>query len=204
MSDIKKISSMSSAVMKRLPEILHRTMADALILGAQISTTKYMTQTGTGKRSSFPSNDIPTNPSTLTWRTGELARALTRKTHAQNIQEVTTEGSTIVGTLGLKELYTHRYGIHEQGGTIPEHTITVTQRMRKFFWARWYESNQSEDKWKFMALTSDVINIPQINMPARPFLAPVTTDEQMKAGTTQLLMNRVPQQLQSTMRAMLQ
>jgi hypothetical protein len=36
--------------------------------------------------------------------------------------------------------------IHQRGGLMP-----ITEKMKGFFWARWYETN--DDKWKWMALT---------------------------------------------------
>ncbi len=49
--------------------------------------------------------------------------------------------------------------IHEEGGQIPK-----TDRMRRFFWAKWYETN--EDFWKNMAISKKSV----INIPSRPIL----------------------------------
>lgn len=49
--------------------------------------------------------------------------------------------------------------IHNEGGTI---RLVITDKMRKFFWAMWYETQDS--RWKAMALTKEssfIISIPQ-------------------------------------------
>lgn len=49
--------------------------------------------------------------------------------------------------------------IHNEGGVIE---VTITDKMRKFFWAMWY--NTSDVKWKYMALTKKTeikITVPQ-------------------------------------------
>lgn len=43
--------------------------------------------------------------------------------------------------------------IHQRGGVMNQ-----TDRMRKFFWAKFYES--SEDKWKWMALSKRAMTFP--------------------------------------------
>ena len=45
--------------------------------------------------------------------------------------------------------------IHNEGGT-----IRITEKMRKFFWAKYYETR--DESWKYMALTKkSVIAIPK-------------------------------------------
>lgn len=53
--------------------------------------------------------------------------------------------------------------IHNNGGTI---VVTVTERMRKFFWAMYMKTEN--DKWKWMALTKNTqLNI---QIPKRQFI----------------------------------
>ena len=63
--------------------------------------------------------------------------------------------------------------IHNEGGTI---TVPVTEKMRKFAWAKHYETKQKESKWKWMALTQK--ESLKINMPRRQFIGvtPELTD----------------------------
>lgn len=61
------------------------------------------------------------------------------------------------------------YGaVHEYGGT-----FTITERQRKFFWAKWYESGNR--MWKALALSTTY------TIPARPYLRPAI-DEMKKAA----------------------
>lgn len=51
--------------------------------------------------------------------------------------------------------------IHNEGGTI---TLKITPQMRKFAWAKYYESGETSSQWKGMALTKKTtrtIVIPQ-------------------------------------------
>lgn len=52
---------------------------------------------------------------------------------------------------------------HNEGGT---HTVPLTPRMRKFFWAMWYKTK--EPRWKAMALTKQ--KTLTIKLPKRQFM----------------------------------
>ncbi len=56
--------------------------------------------------------------------------------------------------------------IHQYGGTTHP---TFTEKMRAFYWAKWYETQDT--KWKAMALGHKVGETLTIRIPARPFLA---------------------------------
>lgn len=58
--------------------------------------------------------------------------------------------------------------VHEYGGT-----FTITEKQRKFFWAKWYESGN--EMWKALALSTTY------TIPARPYLRPAI-DEMKKAA----------------------
>lgn len=60
-------------------------------------------------------------------------------------------------------------GIHERGGTI---TIPVTSKMRRFFWAMYFQT--SDAKWKAMALSPK--HQFTVTIQARPYLAPAMED----------------------------
>ena len=53
--------------------------------------------------------------------------------------------------------------IHNSGGTI---TVKITDKMRKFFWSMWYETD--EIKYKYMALSKN--DTMTINIPERQFI----------------------------------
>ena len=57
--------------------------------------------------------------------------------------------------------------IHNEGGTI---SVTVTKKMRKFFWAMHYKARTNKDKafWRGMALTRKTVL--KVNMPKRQFM----------------------------------
>lgn len=100
---------------------------------------------------------------------GRLRRSLTTRGRiadtggaSETIFRVLTSGPLRIMEFGTSVEYA---AIHEFGGL-----IRVTPRMRKFFWARWFETK--DPFWKHMALFKD-----QIRMPARPYLRPALRDE---------------------------
>lgn len=65
----------------------------------------------------------------------------------------TTEGSVVIGT------YEKYAQIHNEGGII---TQTPTPKQRKFFWAKYYASEKTNEAWKGAALAKQIhITIPQ-------------------------------------------
>jgi len=64
--------------------------------------------------------------------------------------------------------------IHEEGGTIPAYSLLITPKMRRFFWAMWYETR--EDKWKGAALKRGGVTMPARTVEARPYIAPALAD----------------------------
>lgn len=63
--------------------------------------------------------------------------------------------------------------IHQYGGTLMP-TIPITSKMRKFFWAKYY--NTGLVNWKAMALTKKKELKPTIRIPARPYIT-LTKDD---------------------------
>ena len=57
--------------------------------------------------------------------------------------------------------------IHQFGGTLKP-TIPISLKMRKFFWAKYYETGQ--ENWKALAFTKKKELRPVIQIPARPYL----------------------------------
>jgi phage gpG-like protein len=63
--------------------------------------------------------------------------------------------------------------IHQFGGTLKP-TIPITPRMRKFFWAKFYETGQ--ENWKALALTKKKELKPVFEIPGRPYITLTNED----------------------------
>ena len=57
--------------------------------------------------------------------------------------------------------------VHNEGGQVTQ-TVTVTKKMRRFFWAMF--KNTGDDKWKFMALSKSATIQRKFTMPKRQFI----------------------------------
>jgi phage gpG-like protein len=57
--------------------------------------------------------------------------------------------------------------VHNEGGTVNQ-TVSITPKMRKFFWAMFSETK--DEKWKFMALTKNATLERHFVMPKRQFV----------------------------------
>lgn len=99
-----------------------------------------------------------------------------------HIENVYRSGDVLSGELGSSLPYA---AIHEYGG---EFDVPVTQKMRSFFWAKWY--NSGGDKWKAMALTQKTSF--HIRMPKRPYLEPAR-DKAMQSAIPKYLDKRMTQ-----------
>lgn len=75
--------------------------------------------------------------------------------------------------------------IHKFGGTLKP-TIPISLKMRKFFWAKFYETGI--ESWKGLALTKKKELKPVIQIPARPFITLTEEDMEEILG---LLSNRL-------------
>jgi phage gpG-like protein len=80
-------------------------------------------------------------PSNLGGREGKIAQSISKTSDADSAT-----------------LYS-MYAIHQRGGL-----MMVTEKMRSFFWAKWYETN--EEKWKWMALNRGGV----MKFPVRTYL----------------------------------
>ncbi len=94
-------------------------------------------------------------PENLQPVTGRLRSSITSR--------VTARDKNIEGVLGTNVKYAR---LHELGGE-----IRVTDRMRKYFWAR--HKRTGDEKWRNMALTKKTA----FKFPARPFLQPAIEAE---------------------------
>lgn len=79
-------------------------------------------------------------PLKVTSRSGKLLEAVRRATTRGERATVTpsTDGMNITGVIRARE-YPHALLIHEGG------VRAITQKMRRFFWAKWYETRGSAE-----------------------------------------------------------
>lgn len=91
-------------------------------------------------------------PVNILRQTGQLASSVT----------VTPAGASI--TISSNKAYA---AIHQFGGTIKQ-SIRISDRMRKYFWARYFSTG--EERFKWMALTKKQVINRTIRVPARPFI----------------------------------
>ena len=93
----------------------------------------------------------------------ELEPTLNRTKGLMSTVEVRPQGKSSV-VISANSPYA---AIHQYGGTLNP-TIPITSRMRKFFWAKYYETDY--DIWKGLALTKKNELKPVIQIPARPYI----------------------------------
>ena len=93
----------------------------------------------------------------------ELEPTLNRTKGLMSTIEVRPQGKSSV-VISANSPYA---AIHQYGGTVKP-TIPITTRMRKFFWAKYYETGQ--ENWKALALTKRKEIKPIIQIPARPYI----------------------------------
>lgn len=79
---------------------------------------------------------------------GNLANSITSRVEGQKVK------------IGTNVPYAR---IHHEGGTIKQ---KITQKQRSFFWAKYYESDKKDDKWKGAALAKEL----NIKIPKRPYM----------------------------------
>ena len=99
----------------------------------------------------------------------ELEPTLNRTKGLMSTIEVRPQGKSSV-VISANSPYV---AIHQYGGTLKP-TIPITSRMRKFFWAKFYETGF--ESWKGLALTKKKELKPVIQIPARPYIT-LTEDD---------------------------
>jgi len=109
----------------------------------------------------------------------ELEPTLNRTKGLMSTIEVRPQGKSSV-VISANSPYA---AIHQFGGTIKP-TIPITPKMRKFFWAKFYETGI--DSWKGIALTKKKELKLVIQIPARPF---ITLTEKDLEGIIEILSN---------------
>jgi len=119
----------------------------------------------------------PIDADKLTTRSGRLMKSIgpaggvfNSSGNREAIREIDVKGNKVILTFGSEVPYLPP---HEYGGAMPARDQIVTDRMRRFFWAKMYETG--DEKFKAMAL-SQSIHIPGYNMPKRPVITPAAND----------------------------
>jgi phage gpG-like protein len=93
----------------------------------------------------------------------ELEPTLNRSKGLMSTIEVRPQGKSSV-VISANSPYA---AIHQFGGTVKP-KIPITSRMRKFFWAKFYETGF--ESWKALALTKKKELRPVLQIPARPYI----------------------------------
>lgn len=99
----------------------------------------------------------------------ELEPTLNRSKGLMSTIEVRPQGKSSI-VISANSPYA---AIHQYGGTLTP-TILITSKMRKFFWAKYY--NTGLVNWKAMAITKKKELKPTIRIPARPYIT-LTQDD---------------------------
>ena len=151
--------------MKTLQDLAYKLTEDLSVIMEEETDRAFRTASWAG-RAWAPRKDVNTHP--LLLKTTALRNSL----HFARVANVIAVSS-----------YLPYASIHNEGGVI---RVPRTERMRRYFWARYYESKGREVKWKAMALTNK--KTMNIRIPARPFVG--VTD-----STVQRLQQRLDQRL---------
>lgn len=109
----------------------------------------------------------------------ELEPTLNRTKGLMSTIEVRPQGKSSV-VISANSPYA---AIHQFGGTLKP-TIQISLKMRKFFWAKFYETGQ--ENWKALALTKKKELKPVIQIPARPFITLTEEDLEEIANCLQI------------------
>lgn len=102
----------------------------------------------------------------LSW---ELEPTLNRSKGLMSTIEVRPQGKSSI-VISANSPYA---AIHQFGGILKP-TIPISLKMRKFFWAKFYETGQ--ENWKALALTKKKELKPVIQIPARPYITLTAED----------------------------
>lgn len=147
-----------------LPTVLQKVVriADTRI-GARAVGTYMRNAKGEGRRS-------PNDSGPLRSVSSRLARAVQSRGGAFGKEYTISTTLTKSAISFAKSILVPYAAIHEFGGTI---TISITQKMRSFFWAMYIETK--EENWKYMALTKKTEF--EVVMGERAYIAPAIEDE---------------------------
>lgn len=114
-----------------------------------------------------PKTDEKNRGDKLRIQSGELAGAVRGGLDRSSALTVDFDGSTLIYRRVINVAHA---AIHEFGGTI---TVRITDKMRRFFWARFRETRDEKYKWMALARRQTFT----IRIPARPYIAPAVEQE---------------------------
>jgi phage gpG-like protein len=185
--DLADLSDGMQAVVGRLEDAAREILREAQQLVGDIATGRYMrSAAGRAAVSDGPSFNDRVGEGTLRIMGGRLSNSLrgarTDRAAPEGISRIAVniDGSGATLIFGSAVPYAR---IHEHGGTIP-----VTEAMRGFFWAKYYEAGADRPallsgagaaaQWKALALGAE--HKSRFRIPARPYLEPALEDARPK------------------------
>lgn len=114
-----------------------------------------------------PRTDEKNRGSLLRIQSGRLAQAVRGGLDRESSVEVRFDGSSLTYRRVINVAHA---AIHEFGGTI---TVRITDKMRRFFWAKFRETRDEKYKWMALARRQTFT----IRIPARPYIGPAAEQE---------------------------
>jgi phage gpG-like protein len=177
-NDLRYLNMMTKQVAEKLSENLMSGVKNILISVGQLAASEYMIPTSARKGMGKVFGQ-KTDATKLTWRTGKLARSLTR-TGAGNDGGINVKKKGMMSVEGTIYTGVPYARIHEYGGVIPEQMITPKQR--RFFWAAYHKND--DEMWKALALGKTVR---AKVIPKRPFLNPAMKDKDISMAANRMM-----------------
>lgn len=156
--NVEELREALADALGRLPQLRRRI--------ARMATTRFSTRSLNTYMQEGPKVRKKGDDGPIIRQSGRLATAVKGGAGSKNRVEVS--GRVINFII---EIFVPYAAIHEFGGEI---RIPVTAKMRSFFWAMWYDTQ--DEKWKFMALTKKTVFI--VTIPKRSYIQPALDDEQ--------------------------
>lgn len=145
----QKISGLEHNLKKDVPKLIAHT-------AAKHYKARFEANNKDWNKTPWPNTKQPVKRGSLMMRSGNLQ---------SSIRPLVVNPDRVVISAGSNKVPYAQ--IHNEGGTI-QRNITVTPKMRKFAWAKFYETEDS--KWKGMALTKKTSIAQTITMPKRQFM----------------------------------
>lgn len=140
---------------KRLPEIIKGALKRVPVLFQGYVGVQFGDGRGENKRNTTNRLNI---------QSGRLLKSFLPNS-PDNVYKVSQSGTQYSVEIGTNVPYAR---IHEEGGTI---TQPRSQKQRRFFWAKFYETK--DVRFKYAALSNKPLTI---RIPARPYFKPATEE----------------------------
>ena len=155
------------------------------------ATSRYLRE---GGKDFSENKDISPNrmrgPGSLRRQSGRLGQALRSNFKGGSREARVDLAVTAQGIVWTKEIMVEYAALHEFGGS---YKVPVTERMRAYFWRRYYEAGgagagsgpaagRQMNKWKGLALGAESNSHFRIEMPERPYARPSMEDVHPEAA----------------------